>query len=110
MYPKDLSRILEEIPILLVDGIFWHDKKYIYKSKAVAISRKRKDGSLLRYTILNYTCDNLAQNLLHESIHHICSEYHDTTVEALTDYFWDELNYRKICQNKIVELLGRMNL
>lgn len=114
MEPKDLKKILKEVPILLVDGIFLEKnrtwRKEYYQAAGMAVCRERDDGTLMRYTVLDYSCDDMANGLLHESIHHHYKGTNEQFVVEMTELLWKDQAYRKPCQDKIVELCDRWNL
>ena len=104
---KGLKKILEEVPILLVPAISVIRGDKIYTAEGMAIQRAREDGSVMKYTALNYNCDDMVKGLLHETLHHYYPTAIEKDVEIFTEYLWNEKNqyYRKIFQNKIVGLL-----
>ena len=104
---KDLEKILKEVPILLWDRIVWRKGNDYYEAEAIAVSRKKNNK---RYTIMNYNCDNMAQVLLHETLHHYYPKAQETDIEIFTDLLWKKPDYRKLFQNKIVEKLGEYDL
>ena len=60
---KDLENLLEEIPILLVPKIEVPlDFTYIF-IEGMAISKTKPNQEVLKCTILNYHCDNIANGL-----------------------------------------------
>ena len=106
MFIKDLQKILEEIPIILKNRIVWKAKDGYYEAEAIALKNNK---TKLRYTIMNYNCDHLAETLLHESLHHHSPRHSDDTIDLLTNFYWKN-KHRKLCQNKIVEVLGKYDL
>ena len=104
---KDLEKILKEVPILLVPTISITRGNEILTAEGMAVRREREDGSVLRYTVLNYNCDDIVKGLLHETLHHYYPTAIEKDIEIFTDYLWNEKNqyYRKTFQNKIVGLL-----
>lgn len=107
MHSIDLTKILKEIPIILKDRIVWRTSKDSYfEAEAIALKNNKLN---LRYTIMNYNCDNLAQTLLHESLHHHYPEFPEKTIEKLTNIYWKS-EHRKLVQNKLIEKLGEYDL
>lgn len=112
MEAKDLKKVLDEIPILLVDACFINHLSINDDVVAgMAIQKRRPNGSILKYTVMNENCDDLVYTLLHESLHH---HYKKATSEEfigyLTNHYWGDIQQRKLCQNKIVELCEEYNL
>lgn len=110
MMYKDLETILKEIPILLAPTISITRGNNNLIAEGMAIQKSRKDGSIMKYTVLNYQCDDIARGLLHESIHHYYGGTDEWYVEQVENKYWQDLKYRKLCQDKIVELCGRFEL
>lgn len=107
---KDLARILKDIPILFEPNLKGLDKGVMRTAEGVAVQRIDEDGFVMKYTVINYRCDDMVRTLLHESIHHYYGGTNEWYVEQLEKKYWDEPKYRKLCQEKIVELCGRWNL
>ena len=107
---KHLEKIIKEIPILLVTSIEISRGDKVCTAEGMAVQRTREDGSILKYTALNYNCDDIAKGLLHESIHHYYGGTDEWYVEQLENIYWEKLEYRKLCQDKIVELCERFDL
>ena len=110
MEPNDLEKILKEIPILLVNGIIFQRDEVTYQCLGLAVKHMKDNGKIIQYTVLDYNCDDLANGLLHESLHHYHQGTTEQLIEDLTDYLWDEKEYKKLCQKKIVELCDRWGL
>ena len=110
MMHNDLKTILKEIPILLVPEISMIRGNKILTAEGMAIQKTRKDGSVMKYTVINYNCDDAARGLLHESIHHYYGGTDEWYVEQLENIYWQVPEYRKSCQNKIVEMCGEYDL
>ena len=110
MMHNDLKTILKEIPILLVPEISMIRGNKILTAEGMAIQKTKKDGSVMKYTALNYNCDDIAKGLLHESIHHYYGGTDEWYVEQLENIYWKEPKYRKLCQDKIVEMCGEYDL
>lgn len=113
MNTKTLKKVLDEVPILMVDACFINNLSTTeFALRGMAVRREREDGSYLRYTILNKDCDDVGYTLLHESTHHIYKHkrFSEEVIENLTDYYWGNRVFRKLCQNRIVELHEKYNL
>lgn len=107
MFLERLEKIMEEVPVLLVDGILFSDKLNQYISKGVAV-KNHKTG--LRYTVLDVSCDDLANTLLHESLHHYLPNQKEESIEELTAQFWDDEYYRNRARNRLIDVLSGYNL
>lgn len=107
---KHLEKILNEIPILIVPEIKVQRGNKILTAEGMAIQKQREDGSVMKYTALNYQCDDMVRGLLHESIHHYDVGASEWYIEQVENICWEKSQYRKLCQGKIVELCGRFNL
>ena len=107
MYTRDLKNVLKNVPIVLKNRIMWKSEDGYYEAEAIAIRQKK--GSM-RYTIMNYNCDNLAQVLLHETLHHCRPTAEESEIENFTDFLWRRPKHRKIFQDKIVKVLGDYDL
>lgn len=59
---------------------------------------------------LNYTCDDVANTLLHECVHLKYPTMEEYNVEILTDELWKDKEIRKAAQNRIVKEYGKLNL
>jgi len=127
MTPEELEKMLEEILILLVNnseikrGIL---KKYGMDYSILDMLENNTicgitiETEKLKYIVLNHECcDNLVYNLMHEKVHYSnptiepkFPEPETGLVDIIAQRYWDTKEYRKIFQNKIVELCGRWNL
>lgn len=106
MFIKDLEKILKEIPIILKERIIWKARDGYYEAEAIALKNNKLN---LRYTLMNYNCDHLAETLLHESLHHHYPGFEDDLIEDLTKIYWKS-EHKKLVQNKIIEKLGEYDL
>ena len=106
---KDLNTILNEIPILMSPYLKGVDRGMLRTAEGVAVQRQ-KNGKTLKYTVLNYNCDDLAKGLLHESIHHYDIQADEWYVKQVENLLWDKPQFRRSCQNKIVEMCERYDL
>lgn len=107
---NNLELILDEVPILLVPQIEIRNGSKIWIAEGMSVKKTRKFKSDLTYTILNYNCDNLTECLLHETLHHYYPTSEETDIEIFTEMLWQKREYKKLFQNKIVEILGDYNL
>lgn len=105
MFRKGFEKILNEYPILLVNAIYFHRDGVSYQATALAVNREREDGTKLRYTVIDRTCDNLAKTLLHETLHHRFEGWDEEKIKRLTDVFWNSRKYRKMFVDKLVSIL-----
>ena len=110
MLIEQLETILKEIPILMTPVIAVERNNEIWTAAGMAIQRTRDDKTILKYTVINYDCDDIAKTLLHESIHHYYGGTDEWYVEQIENLLWDKPEFRKSCQNKIVELCERFDL
>lgn len=107
---KDLVKILKDVPILLTPEISMTRGGKSYTAEGMAVQKAREDGSVMKYTALNYNCDDIARGLLHESIHHWYGGTDEWYVEQVEKIYWEKPEYKALCQRKIVRLLGLENL
>jgi len=110
MMLKDLEKILKEIPILMAPVIAVQRNEGTWTAEGMAIQRTRDDGSVMKYTVINYNCDDAARGLLHESIHHYNGGTDEWYVKQVENLLWKKPEFRKLCQNKIVEMCERYDL
>lgn len=110
MMHKDLTKILKEIPILMVPVIAVQRNSGTWTAEGMAIQKMRDDGSVMKYTVINYNCDDVARGLLHESIHHYYGGTDEWYVKQVENLMWKKSEFRKPCQNKIIELCGEYKL
>ena len=110
MMIEDLEKILNEVPILMSNYLKGYDKGELRTAEGMVIQKLRDDGSIMKYTVINYNCDNMAKTLLHESIHHYYGGTDEWYVEQVEKLIWKLPEHRKLCQDKIVELCGRYDL
>lgn len=90
----------------MVDGIVFERRDAYYEAAGVAVNRIKNNGTIMRYTALDYNCDNLAHGLLHETLHHYFGgDMDEQFIMEMTDVLWVDKRYKKMFVKKIVELL-----
>lgn len=73
-------------------------------------SQRVSDNKILKYIILDQNCDDLANILLHESLHHTYPQFQEDWIEHLTSLYWNHSLMRSSAQNRMVKVLSGYDL
>ena len=112
MYLKKLEKIIEETPVVFVNAIVLKDFRtnQNYTTEGMSVTKYKGDKSILKYVVLDYTCDNLGETLTHEFLHHYFPNSKEKLIEDMTELFWKNGKFKKLILKRLISELDKCKL